>query len=62
LRILKKGEREIKRAKDKGWDVVFIDQSILLYDSITRHVWAKKGERPVVLTTAPTKRPASLEH
>lgn len=35
----------------EGWTAVCQDESIVLYDSIIRAVWAKKGSTPLVLTT-----------
>ena len=38
-------------ARREGWNVVCEDESIVLYDSVVRAVWAKKGSRPFILTT-----------
>ena len=38
-------------ARREGWNVVCEDESIVLYDSVVRAVWAKRGSRPFILTT-----------
>lgn len=38
-------------AEKKGWNVVCEDESIVLYDSLVRAVWAKKGSKPTIVTT-----------
>lgn len=38
-------------AKKKGWNIVCEDESIVVYDSVVRAVWAKKGSKPTILTT-----------
>ncbi len=35
----------------KGWIAVCEDESIFVYDSVVRAVWARKGSRPIVLKT-----------
>lgn len=38
-------------ALPKGWVAVCEDESIFVYDSVVRAVWALKGSKPVVLVT-----------
>lgn len=40
----------------KGWTVVCEDESIFVYDSIIRAVWARRGSRPIVLKTGSHRR------
>ena len=40
----------------KEWDVVCEDESIFVYDSIVRHVWALKGSKPRVRITGSHKK------
>ena len=41
--------------KPKGWTVVVQDESIFVYETKLRAVWAVKGSKPVVLTTGSHK-------
>lgn len=41
----------MEAAKRKDWNVVCEDESIVLYDSLVRAVWAKKGSKPTIVTT-----------
>lgn len=35
----------------RGWTAISEDESIVMYDSVVRAVWAKKGSKPIVITT-----------
>ena len=43
-------------ALERGWTIVCEDESIFLYDSLIRYVWAKRGSRPIVLMTGSHRR------
>ena len=40
----------------RGWNVVCEDESIVVYDSIVKKVWAIKGSNPIVLVTGKHKK------
>jgi hypothetical protein len=47
-------------AGGEGWNVLCEDESIILYDSVIRAVWAKKGSRPYILTTGSHARACNV--
>ena len=52
--VFKKTKRYLAR-KPKDWIVVVQDESIFVYETKLRAVWAVKGSKPVVLTTGSHK-------
>ena len=40
----------------RGWRLTCADESILLYDSTVRRIWAKRGSKPRVLVTGSHRR------
>lgn len=54
---MRRNRRHLKKAKRKinslpqGWTAVCQDESTMIYDSLVRAVWAKKGSTPIVKTT-----------
>ena len=46
----------MKAAERSGCAVLCMDESIFLYDSVSRYVWAKREIKPVVLTTGSHRR------
>jgi len=46
----------MKEAERSGWTVLCEDESIFLYDSVSRYVWTKRGSEPLVLTTGSHRR------
>lgn len=46
----------MKDVEERGWKVLCMDESIFLYDSVIRHLWVKKGSKPIVLTTGSHRR------
>jgi hypothetical protein len=47
----KNAKKQVKEAEKKKWNVVCVDESRFILDTITRRRWAKKGSNPIVLTT-----------
>jgi hypothetical protein len=45
----------------KEWAVVSVDESIFVYETLIRALWALKGSKPRALITGPTERPFYLE-
>ena len=46
----------MREAERNGWSVLCEDESIFLYDSVSRYVWTKRGSRPLVMTTGSHRR------
>ena len=40
----------------KGWNIICQDESIFVYDSVIRFVWALKGSKPIVKITGSHKK------
>lgn len=53
--ILKKNAAYLARVKEP-WRVVVQDESIFVYDVKLRSIWARKGSKPVILTTGSHRR------
>ena len=59
---MRRSRRHLKKAKKlinslpQGWTAVCQDESTMIYDSVVRAVWAKKGSTPIVLTTGSHKK------
>jgi hypothetical protein len=56
VRRFKKAREAIVRALERGLNVVRKDESIFVYDSVLRYVWAKRGSELVVSTTGSHRR------
>ena len=54
-KVLKK-TRHLLDSLGEGWAVVAQDESIFVYDSIVRAVWALKGSKPRVLINGSHKK------
>ena len=46
----------MKEAERNDWTVLCEDESIFLYDSVVRYIWAFRGSRPFILTTGSHRR------